>query len=249
MASSEATERLKIVEVMGRRYRQYEVVSSSVPDRSQRRSKDARRGNSSSSSASSPTANTSRSEFMQAEEHREPHGDNADNDDDAEGLEVTTFANGNKREYSLRLPIPAVFHRFIVGKRGETIKRLMAETGAKINVPRPPRDSHGAKSGAAATAAANPPPVVITAASASAVRSAHTRLELVMSGARDKLDYTHFISVPLALDPSVSPRLQAMQNRIFSDRGCAKVRFVYLLLLLHLLCNIIMSVSPAVDDG
>ena len=69
--------------------------------------------------------------------------------------------------------------------------------------------------------------IVITAAAASAVRSAETRIALVVSDARDKLDYTHFVSVPLALDPSTGRRLKEMQDSLLADDTAGKVRVLW----------------------
>merc|ERR1719359_405791 len=38
-------------------------------------------------------------------------------------------------EWVLKIPMPAVFHKFIIGSRGSTKSRLEMDSGAKIQVP------------------------------------------------------------------------------------------------------------------
>jgi hypothetical protein len=226
MAARDATESLTLVRVLGRRYRQYEVPI------------DGNNGarNAGAHSTQRPIAAT------QDGRGRGPSSilDGGSAHEDEEGLEAVTLGTG-RREFTLRMPVAAVYHRFIVGTRGETIKRLAAETGATILVPRAPSDcgtTHNAlqvhqrrnpQQSAAGAAVSGTPAVskdvvVITAATASLVRSAETRIALLISDARDKLDFTHFVSVPLALDPSAGKRLKDLQDTIFADEQASKVR-------------------------
>mmetsp|Transcript_15825 Transcript_15825/g.34874 ORF Transcript_15825/g.34874 Transcript_15825/m.34874 type:complete len:376 (-) Transcript_15825:62-1189(-) len=78
--------------------------------------------------------------------------------------------------------VPSVFHKFIVGTRGVTKQRLEIDSGASIQVPD--------KDTASDT-------VVLKAREKQAVYSARAQIELLIEKEEDKLDYTHFLSIPL----------------------------------------------------
>lgn len=77
--------------------------------------------------------------------------------------------------------IPSVLHKYIIGKKGETRKRLESETKTSINIPK-----QGVEG-----------PIVITGAQRAAVSSAVTRLELLIESFRRKQPFTHFLSFAL----------------------------------------------------
>jgi len=215
MATAEATQDLTLVRVMGRNYRQFLAVNNSN-NNTQADKQVGRRGRGAASNGSANNGSHSSHTSTAATTSNIMDGSAATEDE--EGLEVQRTRDG-QRQFLLRKPIAEVFHRFIVGRKGETIKRLMAETGARIVVPRQPPAARDKQ----ASSKSVTPIVSITAKSASAVRSAETRLEIVIADARDKLDFTHFISVPLALDADARNKLQEMQQRIFASQSCRDV--------------------------
>lgn len=88
-------------------------------------------------------------------------------------------------EWSLKLEIPAVFHKFIVGSRGRNKQQLEMESGAKIVVPH--RDDLQDA-------------IFLKARQKSQIYSCKAQIELLCEKEEAKLEYTHFISVPLAHD-------------------------------------------------
>ena len=52
------------------------------------------------------------------------------------GCEADVEIERTSRGYSLSFHVPHVFHKFIIGKKGETKKRLETETKTQIKVPR-----------------------------------------------------------------------------------------------------------------
>ncbi|XP_012686590.2 activating signal cointegrator 1 complex subunit 1 [Clupea harengus] len=86
-----------------------------------------------------------------------------------------------EKGFCCALDIPSVLHKYIIGKKGETKKRLESDTKTSINIPK--QGVEGA--------------IVITAAQKASVASAVTRLELLVESFRRKQPFTHFLSLAL----------------------------------------------------
>ncbi|XP_062383125.1 activating signal cointegrator 1 complex subunit 1 [Sardina pilchardus] len=86
-----------------------------------------------------------------------------------------------EKGFRCAIDIPSVLHKYIIGKKGETRKRLESETKTSINIPK-----QGVEG-----------PVVITGAQKASVASAVTRLELLIESFRRKQPFTHFLSFAL----------------------------------------------------
>ncbi|XP_033840258.1 activating signal cointegrator 1 complex subunit 1 [Periophthalmus magnuspinnatus] len=82
--------------------------------------------------------------------------------------------------------VPSVLYKYIIGKKGETRRRLEHDTKTSISIPK-----QGAEG-----------PIVITGARRASVSSALTRLELLVDSFRRKQPFTHFLSLPLN-DPGI----------------------------------------------
>mmetsp|Transcript_146312 Transcript_146312/g.272386 ORF Transcript_146312/g.272386 Transcript_146312/m.272386 type:complete len:372 (+) Transcript_146312:137-1252(+) len=85
----------------------------------------------------------------------------------------------------LKVSIPAVFHRFIVGSKGRTKQQIEMESGASIVVPKR-EDQEDA--------------IWLRARAKGQIYSAKAQIELLCEKEETKLEYTHFLSVPLAHD-------------------------------------------------
>ncbi|XP_074657827.1 activating signal cointegrator 1 complex subunit 1-like [Tubulanus polymorphus] len=83
--------------------------------------------------------------------------------------------------FKLSLNVPSAYFKFIIGKKGETLRRLEQETRAQIRLPRQGDDG----------------PIVISSRERKGVISANTRIELLIDSARTKIPFTHFISIPI----------------------------------------------------
>lgn len=94
-------------------------------------------------------------------------------------------ANCNIEEYSggfrIRLDIPSAYYAYIIGKRGETKRRIEVETKTQIRVP-----STGEKG-----------EIVLQGHDKKSVVSAKTRIEVMVDSARKRQPFTHFLSIPI----------------------------------------------------
>ncbi|XP_063077826.1 activating signal cointegrator 1 complex subunit 1 [Engraulis encrasicolus] len=86
-----------------------------------------------------------------------------------------------EKGFRCSIDIPSVLYKYVIGKKGETRKRLESETKTSINIPKQGMEG----------------PIVITGAQRASVASAVTRLELLIESFRKKQPFTHFLSFPL----------------------------------------------------
>uniref|UniRef100_A0A182JEZ9 K Homology domain-containing protein n=1 Tax=Anopheles atroparvus TaxID=41427 RepID=A0A182JEZ9_ANOAO len=100
--------------------------------------------------------------------------------------------------------VPAAFYALIIGAKGQTRQRLEAETKAQIRVP---------KQGTTGD-------LVITAPSRKSVAAARSRIELIVIGARNKQQFTHFLSVPLN-KPQIIKRFVDFREKVVTKLPAA----------------------------
>ncbi|XP_061564005.1 activating signal cointegrator 1 complex subunit 1 [Cololabis saira] len=79
------------------------------------------------------------------------------------------------------IDVPSALYKYIIGKKGETRRRLEADTKTSINIPKQGIEGQ----------------IVITGSQKAAVSSALTRVEVLMESFRKKQPFTHFLSFPL----------------------------------------------------
>ncbi|XP_073684069.1 activating signal cointegrator 1 complex subunit 1 [Garra rufa] len=79
------------------------------------------------------------------------------------------------------IDVPSVLYKYIIGKKGETRKRLESETKTSISIPKQGVEGQ----------------IVITGAHRAAVSSAVTRIEVLIDSFRRKQPFTHFLSFAL----------------------------------------------------
>ncbi|XP_062859741.1 activating signal cointegrator 1 complex subunit 1 [Trichomycterus rosablanca] len=79
------------------------------------------------------------------------------------------------------IDIPSVLYKYIIGKKGETRKRLESETQTSISIPKQGVEGQ----------------IVITGSQKAAVASAVTRVEVLIESFRRKQPFTHFLSFAL----------------------------------------------------
>lgn len=84
--------------------------------------------------------------------------------------------------FTYRMHVPSAFFGNIIGKGGQMRTRLQTETGATITVPKQGSTSED---------------IIIKAEREKAIVSAKTRIDVLVQQAKDKMDYTHFLSIPL----------------------------------------------------
>ncbi|XP_052893024.1 activating signal cointegrator 1 complex subunit 1 [Anopheles moucheti] len=115
-------------------------------------------------------------------------------DDREEEYAIDVTSNG---KYQTSFHVPSVFYALIIGTKGQTRQRLEAETKAQIRVP---------KQGLTGD-------IVITGTSRKAISTARSRIELIVTGARNKQQFTHFLSVPLNV-PEVIKRFLDFRHKV-----------------------------------
>lgn len=91
-----------------------------------------------------------------------------------------------EKGFRCAIDVPSVLYKYIIGKKGETRRRLEYDTKTSISIPKPGVEGQ----------------IVITGAHKSAVSSAITRVELLVDSFRKKQPFTHFLSFPLN-DPGI----------------------------------------------
>ncbi|KAF2356937.1 K domain type 1, partial [Trinorchestia longiramus] len=80
--------------------------------------------------------------------------------------------------------VPNVYYAYLIGRRGDTRRRLELETGSKISIPQ--RGAGVAEE------------VVVTGPTVPKVRAGRLKVELLVEQARRKQPLTHFVSIPIA---------------------------------------------------
>ncbi|XP_029953477.1 activating signal cointegrator 1 complex subunit 1 [Salarias fasciatus] len=83
--------------------------------------------------------------------------------------------------YRSAIDVPSVLYKYIIGKKGETRRRLESDTKTSISIPKQGVEGQ----------------IVITGSTRSAVSSALTRVEVLVESFRKKQPFTHFLSFPL----------------------------------------------------
>ncbi|KAJ7324217.1 hypothetical protein JRQ81_017237 [Phrynocephalus forsythii] len=101
--------------------------------------------------------------------------DGADEPCDAFVVEQT------ERGYQCTVDIPSLLYKYIIGKRGETKKKLETETRTSISIPKPGVEGQ----------------IVITGQHRQGVISARTRIDVLVESFRKKQPFTHFLSFAL----------------------------------------------------
>ncbi|XP_004561289.1 activating signal cointegrator 1 complex subunit 1 [Maylandia zebra] len=93
----------------------------------------------------------------------------------------THLIEQSDKGYRCAIDVPSVLYKYIIGKKGETRKRLEFDTKTSINIPKQGVEGQ----------------IVITGSTKTAVSSAVTRVEVLVENFRRKQPFTHFLSFPL----------------------------------------------------
>ncbi|XP_077086954.1 activating signal cointegrator 1 complex subunit 1 [Siphateles boraxobius] len=86
-----------------------------------------------------------------------------------------------EKGFRCAIDVPSVLYKYIIGKKGETRKRLESETKTSISIPKQGVEGQ----------------IVVTGAHRAAVASAVTRIEVLIDSFRRKQPFTHFLSFAL----------------------------------------------------
>lgn len=170
--------------------------------------------------------------------------DYADCDDDAADDDGPRVARDAQRgDYFMRMPCPARYHGFIIGQKGRALAETQRLTGATIIIP---KKADSAEAGGAAASELDGDTVEIRGETINAVRAAQIRIEGAMYQNKDRVEYTHFVSIPLAIATSAraafASAIDDMLHACVSDDACidatlfqkpSKVHLTLLMLRLH----------------
>lgn len=110
------------------------------------------------------------------------------------------------KQYTLSLDVHPRFYKFLIGIKGQTLLETQRLTETSISIPRSKQgegepDSHI---------------ITVRGPTANNVRAAHVRIFAIMMEAKDKVEYTHFISIPLGPIPSVNASVRSFLSDVMS---------------------------------
>ncbi|KAK9149284.1 hypothetical protein Scep_008041 [Stephania cephalantha] len=110
--------------------------------------------------------------------------------------------------HSAKVEVPASLLRFVKGKGGSVQKEIEEEIGVKLIFPSSKRENG----------------IVIEGASAESVKEASNKIQVIIEEAvkSPNLDYSHFISLPLAIHPDLVDKLTDFQNSVLGNLGCGQ---------------------------
>ncbi|KAK3257720.1 hypothetical protein CYMTET_33204, partial [Cymbomonas tetramitiformis] len=103
-------------------------------------------------------------------------------------------------QYQTRISVDTELFGYIIGKQGQTIQRIQDETGARVIIPKHTNAAKKTGPARGAKGSSSNSEVLVQADVRSSVVAARTRVELIIESAlgNSSLQYTHFLSLPLA---------------------------------------------------
>ncbi|PON46901.1 Activating signal cointegrator 1 complex subunit [Parasponia andersonii] len=127
-------------------------------------------------------------------------------DDVGDGRALKGESVNSTEKHSIRVQVGASLIWFIIGKGGSTQKQIEEEMGVKIIIPSSKEEDS----------------VVIEGFSIDSVAEASARIQAIIDEAvkSPSLNYSHFISLPLAIHPELVDKLVMFQNFILGSDPC-----------------------------
>ncbi|XP_009288835.1 activating signal cointegrator 1 complex subunit 1 isoform X1 [Aptenodytes patagonicus] len=108
-----------------------------------------------------------------------------------------------EKGFQCRVEVPSPLYKYIIGKKGETKKRLETETRTSISIPKPGAEGE----------------IVITGQHRSGVISARTRIDVLLDSFRKKQPFTHFLSFALN-QPAIQEKFLQFKEEVLEK--CSK---------------------------
>ncbi|XP_042364445.1 activating signal cointegrator 1 complex subunit 1 [Plectropomus leopardus] len=112
----------------------------------------------------------------------------------------TNLIEQTDKGYRCAIDVPSVLYKYIIGKKGETRKRLEFDTKTSISIPKQGVEGQ----------------IVITGSHKAAVSSAVTRVEVLVESFRKKQPFTHFLSFPLN-DPKIQEGFLSFKDEVLQQ--------------------------------
>ncbi|XP_005991424.1 activating signal cointegrator 1 complex subunit 1 [Latimeria chalumnae] len=117
----------------------------------------------------------------------------------------TVAVEQTEKGYRCSMNVASVLYKYIIGKKGETRRRLETETRTSISIPKPGVEGE----------------IVITGQQRTGVVSARTRIEVLVESFRKKQPFTHFLSIALN-QSDIQERFQQFKKEVLEK--CSKDR-------------------------
>ncbi|XP_074010775.1 activating signal cointegrator 1 complex subunit 1 isoform X2 [Numenius arquata] len=108
-----------------------------------------------------------------------------------------------EKGFQCRVEVPSPLYKYIIGKKGETKKKLETETRTSISIPKPGVEGE----------------IVITGQHRSGVISARTRIDVLLDSFRKKQPFTHFLSFALN-QPTIQEKFLQFKEEVLEK--CSK---------------------------
>ncbi|XP_033112612.1 activating signal cointegrator 1 complex subunit 1-like [Anneissia japonica] len=105
-----------------------------------------------------------------------------------------------EKGYEIKMDVPSGFYGLIIGKKGETKRRIETETNAKIFVPKGQQEEE----------------ITINSEARKNVIAARDRIALLVESARQRQPFTHFLSIPL-VTPETKEAVQQFKSDVLSS--------------------------------
>lgn len=110
------------------------------------------------------------------------------------------FIEQTDKGYRCAIDVPSVLYKYIIGKKGETRRRLEFDTKTSINIPKQGLEGQ----------------IVITGSQKAAISSAVTRVEVLVESFRKKQPFTHFLSFRLN-DPKIQEGFLRFKDEVLQQ--------------------------------
>uniref|UniRef100_A0ACB8F8B4 Uncharacterized protein n=1 Tax=Sphaerodactylus townsendi TaxID=933632 RepID=A0ACB8F8B4_9SAUR len=130
-------------------------------------------------------------------------GDGTDEPCDAFVIEET------ERGYRCAVDVPSPLYKYIIGKKGETKKKLETETRTSISIPKPGVERE----------------IVITGQHRNGVISARTRIDVLVESFRKKQPFTHFLSFALN-QPAIQEKLLQFKKEVLEKCSSELISYI-----------------------
>ncbi|XP_067100680.1 activating signal cointegrator 1 complex subunit 1 [Osmerus mordax] len=105
--------------------------------------------------------------------------------------------------YRCAIDVPSILYKYIIGKKGETRRRLEADTKTSIDIPKQGLEGQ----------------IVVIGSQKAAVSSAVTRIEVLVESFRRKQPFTHFLSFALS-HPQIQEGFLRFKEEVL--KNCSK---------------------------
>ena len=115
--------------------------------------------------------------------------------------DIEDISGGKGSRFRGQLDVSKYFHKFIIGQKGNQKREIESESGCRISVPEV-TDLSGY--------------VVITGNTHLDVKYAINRIDDIVKRARNRSDFTHFLSIPFN-DKSICERFMTFKEQILND--------------------------------